>query len=152
MEFSILHHSYRNKRTSNTNRYGKWDYIVYNLVFTAYDPHFKQMCINLAAEWKRVLVVKDKDKADEYLLKSIEEHSDAERDRIFFKAWEYQSPHLVYNEKFDVFQLRDCIQDNPATRGIIAYIEDLKNGISYGRFVPYSSLYSCVYNLQYWWD
>lgn len=152
MEFTILHHSYRFKTTSNENKYGKWDYIVYNLIFTAHDQYFKGMCVDLAAEWKRVLVTKDKDKADEYLLKSIEEHSDAERNKIFFKAWEYQSPHLVYNEKFDVFQLRDYIQDNPATRGTIAYIEDLKRGITYGRFTPFSSLYSCVHNLQYWWD
>ena len=63
MEFSILHHSYRYKTTSDDNKYGKWDYIVYNLVFTAYDSHLKQMCLDLAAEWKRVLVAKDKDKA-----------------------------------------------------------------------------------------
>ena len=150
MDFSILHHSYRFRTTKDDNEYGKWDYITYNLVFTAYNPAFKDMCMGLSAEWKRVLVTKDKDKADAYLLG--DQKNESERDRIFIKAWEYQFPHVVYNEKFDYFQLRDYLQDNPATRGIIAYIEDLKRGMSYGRFVPYNSLYSCVYNLQNWWD
>jgi hypothetical protein len=158
MEFEITHHSYRFKATSKDNKYGQWDYIVYNVVFAAYDPNFKNMCLDLSSDWKRVLVAKDKEKAERYFdglefeNGNIVNKNGLERDKVFMKAWEHQLPHLVYHEKFDVFQLRDYIQDNPATRGIIAYIEDLKNGISYGHFVPYSSLYSCVYNLQYWWD
>lgn len=163
MEFEILHHSYRFKTTSDDNKYGKWDYIVYNLVFAAYDPNLKQMCLELASDWKRVLVTKDKDKAEKYFDGLVTVETDdggvnyenkygLERDKVFMKAWEHQFPHLVYHEKFDVFQLRDYIQDNPATRGIIAYINDLKNGISYGHFVPHSSLYACIHNLQLWWD
>lgn len=149
-QFAILHHSARYKQTTNQN--GDWTFVDYNLVFSAYNVDFKKMCIDLSSEWNEKVYVQDKELANRYLLG--EGIDGLNRDEIFIKGWEYQFPHLVYIEKFDVFQFRDYIQDNPVTRGIITYIDNLKDRIVYGNkyIEPYSVFYACLNNLQYWWD
>lgn len=164
-QFTILHHSARYKQTTNQN--GDWTFIDYNLVFSADNVDFKMMCTQLCSDWVERLYVQDKELADRYL-KDVEIRKDDDdaddwvpyhkdglnRDEIFIKGWEHQFPHLIYIEKFDVFQFRDYIQDNPVTRGIITYIDNLKDRIVYGNkyIEPYSVFYACLNNLQYWWD
>ncbi len=149
-QFAILHHSARYKQTTNQN--GDWTFVDYNLVFSADNVEFKKMCNELCSEWIEKVYVQDKGLANRYLMG--EGIDGLNRDEIFIKGWEYQFPHLVYIEKFDVFQFRDYIQDNPVTRGIITYIDNLKDRIVYGnKYIdPYSVFYACLNNLQYWWD
>lgn len=161
-QFTILHHSARYKET--TKQTSNWTFIDYNLVFTAQNSTFKKMCHELCSEWVEKIYVQDKNVAEKYFdgLETRRDENTGEwvsyneeglkRDDIFFRGWEHQFPHFVYNEKFDTFQFRDYLQDNPVTRGIITYIDNLKDRIVYGHCEPFSAFYSCLNNLQYWWD
>lgn len=162
-QFTILHHSARYKQTTNQSE--NWAFIDYNLVFSADNVEFKKMCNELCSDWIEKVYVQDKELGDRYLNgvemyrddvgNLIPHHKDGlTRDEIFIKGWEYQFPHLIYIKNSDVFQFRDYIQDNPVTRGIISYIDNLKDKVVYGNkyIQPYSAFYACLNNLQYWWD
>jgi len=62
------------------------------------------------------------------------------------------SSFLSYNEKFDVFRFHEYLQHNPATTGILNFIDELKEGKSYGITCDYNQFYSCLKSLEFWWD
>lgn len=181
-DFEILHHTYRVKWASgekiakilDEDTVPDWQYYVYNLVFRA-SNEFKPMCMNDTLNWKKGRVCIDTEKYDQYIdslsfrcLKDqkiedekgnpyyevkLESDMDIDPDTLYVKGHiENFSPFLVYIPKFDVFQFREYLQYNPATQGIIQFIEELKSGCNYGITANYSQFYSCLKALEGFWD
>lgn len=179
-DFVILHHSYRLKWASGKNLseilhedgIDDWQYIVYNLVFRA-SNELKEMCLKDTQKWKEGRVCIDTEKYDEYIDSisidwnynetlingekcypvTIKSSSNIDKSSLFVNGYiENFSPFLVYHEKFDVFQFKEYLQYNPATMGILKFIDELKNDCSYGIAANYSQFYSCLKALEGFWD
>lgn len=180
-EFEILHHSYRLRWASGQklaqilgeDDVPDWQYYTYNLVFRAKNE-FKEMCMSDTLNWKDGRVCIDTEGYDKYIdglsmswdreeilhadgkpyhEVKIENGSGIDRDSLFVKGKiENISPFLIYIEKFDVFQFREYLQYNPATEGILKFIDELKTGCNYGITANYSQFYSCLKALEGFWD
>lgn len=60
---------------------------------------------------------------------------------------------IEYHEKFDCYQLREYFQDTPVVRGIIQYLQDMKDGKpNPSRTVYYEQFLNTLENLCWWWD
>lgn len=152
-----------------------WQYYIHNLVFRATDE-FKEMCLLDTAQWRETRVCIDTKKYEEYLdgLKfNLDEDkvqvgewngeptyewkpkntSGIDRSSLFITGYtDNYSSFLTYNEKFDVFRFHEYLQYNPATTGILKFIDELKDGASYGITCDYNQFYSCLKSLEYFWD
>jgi hypothetical protein len=75
-----------------------------------------------------------------------------EREDVYIKGYQRnETMMLKYIEKFDVFRFYEFFEINPATKGIIEYIEELKrmeNPDQYhaGQFLR------AIKSLELWWD
>lgn len=152
-----------------------WQYYIHNLVFRA-TGEFKEMCMLEVAKWKDVKVCIDTEKYDEYLdglehdfyddrepvgewngeptyeWKTIN-NSGIDRESLFVTEYtDNYSSFLSYNDKFDVFRFHEYLQHNPATTGILQFIDELREGKSYGITCDYNQFYCCLKTLEYFWD
>jgi hypothetical protein len=60
---------------------------------------------------------------------------------------------IQYHEKFDVYSMREYFQDTPVVRGIMQYLQDMKNGKpNPSRTVYYEQFINTLENLCWWWD
>jgi hypothetical protein len=59
---------------------------------------------------------------------------------------------MSYNEKFDVFRFHEYVQHNPATTGILNFIDELKEGKSYGITCGYNQFFGALKALEFFWD
>ena len=60
---------------------------------------------------------------------------------------------IQYHEKFDVYSMREYFQDTPVVRGIIQYLQDMKDGKpNPSRTVYYEQFINTLENLCWWWD
>jgi len=60
---------------------------------------------------------------------------------------------IQYHEKFDVYQMREYFQDTPVVRGIIQYLQDMKDGKENpSRTVYHEQFLNTLENLCWWWD
>lgn len=60
---------------------------------------------------------------------------------------------IQYHEKFDCYQMREYFQDTPVVRGIIQYLQDMKDGKpNPSRTVYYEQFINTLENLCWWWD
>jgi hypothetical protein len=152
-----------------------WQYYVLNLVFRA-TGDFKEMCMLDTKDWKETKVCIDTDKYEQYLNGLTHEFSEdrepvgeyngqptyewttvnnsgIDRSSLFVMGYvDNYSSFLSYNEKFDVFRVHEYLQHNPATIGILQFIDQLKEGKSYGVTCDYNQFYSCIKSLEFWWD
>jgi hypothetical protein len=157
------------------DQFPDWQYYTYNLVFRASDE-FKEMCLQDTQKWKETKVCIDTEKYDEYIdgmnydfnedLKPIGEwngeptyewkpknNSGIDRSSLFVTGYtDNYSSFLTYIEKFDVFRFHEYLQHNPATTGILKFIDELKEGKSYGICCDYNQFYACLKSLEYFWD
>lgn len=164
-DFEIFHFSYRPKIKDGFGWYNV------NLVFRAYDSMFKTWCLNESKEWREVSVTDNIEIAEKYfdgirldfgskdeeekLISKIHFHNDSgyKREDVFRVAYEHKINTLLdYKEKFDVFCFRDYIEINPATKGLIAYIEEMKFYPTNSRFKDYSQLFRTLKALDFFWD
>jgi len=154
-----------------------WQYYVHNLVFRA-SGEFREMCLQDTKKWKEISVCIDTKKYDEYIdgtefdfgdketrepvgeyngepyyPLNIKNNSGIDRDSLFVKGYtDNYCSFLTYIEKFDVFRFHEYLQYNPATIGILKFIDELKEGKSYGITCDYNQLYACLKSLEYFWD
>lgn len=151
-----------------------WNYYICNLVFRATDE-FREMCLQDTAKWKETRVCIDIEKYDEYLngvthkFVQVEgtsyngeplyewetiNNSGIDKSGLFVTGYtDNYTSFLSYNEKFDVFRFHEYLQYNPATTGILKFIEELKEGDKkYGITCDYNQFYSCLKSLEYFWD
>lgn len=163
LEFEILHFSH--KKSSGI----VYSWFDVNLIFRVYDDLFKKQCLKECGEWVEAELTTNLQAAEEYMngisleFGEITEKgtgpviignkSDYDRDDVFIKGHQHQTPVLRYLEKFDAFQYREAIQVNAATKGIIAYIEELKGMNDWeARFTSSCQLMSSIRAMDVFWD
>ncbi len=95
----------------------------------------------------------EKDEDDrEYIPIKFSNTNNIEREDVYIKGYQENFGTMFqYIEKFDVFRFYEYFEINPATKGIIQYIEQLKemsNPDTYyaGQFLR------ALESLQLWWD
>jgi len=60
---------------------------------------------------------------------------------------------LEYNEKFNCYRMHEYFQDTPVVRGIIQYLQDMKDGKENpSRTVYHEQFINTLENLCWWWD
>lgn len=60
---------------------------------------------------------------------------------------------IEYNEKFDCYRMHEYFQDTPVVRGIMQYLQDMKDGKpNPSRTVYYEQFINTLENLCWWWD
>jgi len=60
---------------------------------------------------------------------------------------------IQYNEKFNCYRMHEYFQDTPVVRGIIEYLQDMKDGKpNPSRTVYHEQFLSTLENLCWWWD
>lgn len=158
----------------NENEFPDWQYFIYNLVFRA-TGEFREMCITETKQWKETKFCIDPEKYDEYI-KGVEHdfveiecesyngeplyswetinNTGIDRSSLFMTGYtDNYSSFLSYNEKFDVFRFHEYLQYNPATIGLLKFIDELKEGQKqYGICCDYNQFYACLKSLEFFWD
>lgn len=164
----ILHLSHR-KGSSDPDY--KWFKV--NIVFRVFDEYHISQCDNEAAEWTKSYLyeVDDPEKITlhfshtrikwskpdkngtttltDWITDPKYDISDKKRD-----GWQTNFCQLLTKiEKFNVYRYYDFVEDNPATRGALAMLEELKTQkTNDSRFVPFSTLMRSLRTLDAFWD
>jgi hypothetical protein len=147
-----------------------WNYYICNLVFRA-TGELKDLCMAETAKWKETKFCIDPEKYDEYL-KGVEHdfeeiegktyngeplyewktinNTGIDRSSLFVTGYtDNYSSFMYYNEKFDVFRFHEYLQANPATDGLLKFIEELKEGKRhYGICCGYHQFFSAMKSLD----
>jgi hypothetical protein len=159
----------------NEDEFEDWQYYILNLVFKA-SGEFREMCLEETKKWKETKFCIDPEKYDEYIdglehdfsddrepvgewngeptyeWKTIN-HSGIDRSSLFVSGYtDNYCSFLSYNEKFDVFRFHEYLQHNPATTGILKFIDELKEGKSYGICCDWNQFFAAMKSLEFWWD
>lgn len=95
----------------------------------------------------------EKDKDDrKYIPIKFVNSNNLEREDVFIKGYQENFGTMFqYIEKFDVFRFYEYFEINPVTKGIIKYIEDLKE-ISNPDEYHAGQFFRALESLQLWWD
>jgi len=155
-----------------------WQYFNHNLIFRA-SREFKEMCLQDTKKWREISICIDTEKYDEYIAGTdfdfgdeeirepvgeyngvpyypldIKNNSGIDRDSLFVKGYtDNYASFLTYIEKFDVFRFHEYLQHNPATTGILKFIDELKEGEKhYGICCDWNQFYAALKSLEFWWD
>ena len=163
--------------TKEEDEFEDWQYYIHNLIFRA-TGEFREMCMTETQKWKEIKICIDTEKYDEYITGTefdfgdketrepvgeyngepyyplnIKNNSGIDRESLFVSGFtDNYSSFLSYNEKFDVFRFHEYVQHNPATTGILQFIEELKEGKSYGICCDWNQFYCCLKSFEYFWD
>jgi hypothetical protein len=180
--FEILHLSFRKRRSENMYG-GPVDYYIGNIVFRLTDEDAKGRMEYILAENEKVRVAPDEELHDKYYdglhfkFDTEEREEDAVEDKDGQKfypleiinkegikdkdvfIWGYRRntnplhDFIEYNEKFDCYRMHEYFQDTPVVRGIIQYLQDMKNGKpNPSRTVYHEQFLNTLTNLCWWWD
>jgi len=180
--FEILHLSFRKKRSENMYG-GPVDYYIGNIVFRLTDEDAKGRMEYILAENEKVRVAPDEELHDKYYdglhfkFDTEEREEDAVEDKDGQKfypleiinkegikdedvfIWGYRRnmnplhDFIEYNEKFDCYRMHEYFQDTPVVRGIIQYLQDMKDGKpNPSRTVYHEQFLNTLTNLCWWWD
>ena len=176
--FEILHLSFRRKESSHLYG-GPVFYYVGNIVFRLTNEDAKGRMEYILAENEKVRVAPDEELHNKYY-DGLHFKFDREKEEInedgekFFKVdiinkegikdedvfiWGYRRDmdplhdFIQYNEKFDCYRMHEYFQDTPVVRGIIQYLQDMKDGKpNPSRTVYYEQFLNTLTNLCWWWD
>ena len=166
----ILHLSYREGSSDGDENY-KW--LKVNIVFKVFDEHDIGLCDGEAAPWTKTYLyeVDDPEKITLHFAhtrikwsKPNKEGNSTLQDWITDpqydisdkkrEGWQTNFCQLLTKiEKFNAYRYHDYVEDNPATRGALAMLEELKNQkANSSRFVPSSTLIRSLRTLDSYWD
>jgi hypothetical protein len=180
--FEILHLSFRKRRSENIYG-GPVDYYIGNIVFRLTNESAKGRMEYILAENERVRVAPDEELHNKYydglslnlLDKCKEEEAVEDEDGEKFYPvkftnkynltdedvfiWGYRRnmdplhDFVTYIEKFDCYRMHEYFQDTPVVRGIIEYLQDMKDGKpNPSRTVYHEQFLNTLTNLCWWWD
>ena len=169
-EFEIIHLSFRKVKSEGRGI----NYYIGNIVFRMLYGEGKQMLERDMEEYESVRVATDLDllkrydNSLEFKFGEIDEKTGTgkldivstegiKREDVYIKAYHSNTrplnKFLQYNEKFDCYQMREYFQDNPVVRGIIQYLQDMKDGKpNPTNTMYYHQLICTLENLCWWWD
>ena len=165
----ILHLSYRE---SSSNSEYKW--LKVNVVFRVFDEYEKGNCDADASDWTKTYLweVEDPEVIHLHFANTKMEWTEASKGSLsrlkdFVTDPQYDISHLKrsgWQSNFDqlltkvkkfenTYRYHEYVEDNPATRGALAILEDIKsNKKSRSRFVLFSSLIRSLRVLNTFWD
>ena len=178
--FEILHLSFR-KKLSESMYGGPVNYYVGNIVFRLTDESAISRMKYYLQENEELRVAPDEDLLNKYFedlhfvfdddeeehevdgevekytpLNIVNKNGIKEED-VFIRAHRRNTAPLhefiEYNEKFNYYQMREYFQDTPVVRGIIQYLQDMKDGKpNPSRTVYHEQFLTTLENLCWWWD
>ena len=175
--FEILHLSFR-KRESTHLYGGPVNYYIGNIVFRLTDPDAKRRMEYYMQENEELRVAPDLELMEKYyeglhfvFEKDEEVNDDGEKftpldirnkhgikdEDVFIRAHRRNMAPLhdfvEYNEKFDCYRMHEYFQDTPVVRGIMQYLQDMKDGKpNPSRTVYHEQFINTLENLCWWWD
>jgi hypothetical protein len=177
--FEILHLSFR-KRESTHLYGGPVDYYIGNIVFRLTDPDAKRRMDYYLEENEDLRVAPDLELMEKYYKdlhfvfdesEELDEEHDGEKytplqilnkqgikdEDVFIRAHRRNMAPLhgfvEYIEKFDCYRMHEYFQDTPVVRGIIQYLQDMKDGKpNPSRTVYHEQFINTLENLCWWWD
>ena len=175
--FEIIHLSFR-KRLSENMYGGPVNYYIGNIVFRLTDPDAINRMKYYMEENEELRVApnlelmekyyedlhfkfEDDDEEDEngnkYKKLDIVNRYGIKDEDVFIRAYRRNMAPLhdfiQYNEKFDCYQMREYFQDTPVVRGIMQYLQDMKDGKpNPSRTVYHEQFINTLENLCWWWD
>ena len=177
--FEIIHLSFR-KRESTHLYGGPVDYYIGNIVFRLTDPDARGRMEYYMRENEELRVAPDEDLLNKYfedlhfVFDKDEEHEvDGEVEKytplqilnkngikdedVFIRAHRRNMAPLhgfvEYVEKFDCYRMHEYFQDTPVVRGIMQYLQDMKDGKpNPSRTVYHEQFINTLENLCWWWD
>ena len=175
--FEILHLSFR-KRESTHLYGGPVNYYIGNIVFRLTDPDAKRRMEYYMQENEELRVAPDLELMEKYyeglhfvFEKDEEVNDDGEKftpldirnkhgikdEDVFIRAHRRNMAPLhdfvEYNQKFDCYRMHEYFQDTPVVRGIIQYLQDMKDGKpNPSRTVYHEQFINTLENLCWWWD
>jgi hypothetical protein len=177
--FEIIHLSFR-KKLSNNMCGGPVNYYVGNIVFRLTEENAINRMKYYLEENEDIRVAPDLELMEKYyenlhfVFGGDEEHEvDGEVETyrpldirnkhgikdedVFIRAHRRNTAPLhdfvQYNEKFDCYRMHEYFQDTPVVRGIIQYLQDMKDGKpNPSRTVYHEQFLSTLENLCWWWD
>jgi hypothetical protein len=180
--FEITHLSFR-KRESSHLYGGPVNYYIGNIVFRLTNEDAKGRMEYIMKENETIRVATseellnkyydglhfkfDKEEREEdavedengekfYPLEIVNKHGIKDED-VFIHGYRrnIQPLHdfIEYNEKFDCYRMHEYFQDTPVVRGIIQYLQDMKDGKpNPSRTVYHEQFLNTLTNLCWWWD
>lgn len=175
--FKIIHLSFR-KKLSESMYGGPVNYYIGNIVFRLTDPDAKRRIDYYLEENEDLRVAPDLELMEKYYedlhfkFEDIdEEDEDGNKLRkcdivnkhgikdedVFIRAYRRNMAPLhdfiQYNEKFDCYRMHEYFQDTPVVRGIMQYLQDMKDGKpNPSRTVYHEQFINTLENLCWWWD
>jgi len=101
-------------------------------------------------------VVDEEDGQKYYSLNILNKNGIKDEDVFIYAYRRNMTPlhdFVNYHEKFDVYSMREYFQDTPVVRGIIEYLQDMKDGKPNPSRTIYSEQFlNTLENLCWWWD
>jgi len=177
--FEILHLSFR-KRESTHLYGGPVDYYIGNIVFRLTDPDARGRMEYYMRENEEIRVAPDLELLKKYYEdlhfvfgepEELDEEHDGEKytplqilnkqgikdEDVFIRAHRRNMAPLhgfvEYVEKFDCYRMHEYFQDTPVVRGIMQYLQDMKDGKpNPSRTVYHEQFLNTLENLCWWWD
>lgn len=180
--FEITHLSFRRRESSQIYG-GPVHYYVGNIVFRLTNEDAKGRMEYIMAKNERVRVapdeelhekyydglhfkfdteereedaVEDEDGQKFYPLEIINKHGIKDEDVFIWGYRRNMDPlhdFVEYIEKFDCYRMHEYFQDTPVVRGIIQYLQDMKDGKpNPSRTVYHEQFLNTLTNLCWWWD
>jgi hypothetical protein len=180
--FEILHLSFR-KRESTHLYGGPVNYYIGNIVFRLTDPDAKRRMEYYLQENEELRVAPDLELMEKYydglhfvfekdeVAVEVDEDGNEEKytpldirnkhgikdEDVFIRAHRRNMAPLhgfvEYNEKFDCYRMHEYFQDTPVVRGIMQYLQDMKDGKpNPSRTVYHEQFINTLENLCWWWD
>ena len=180
--FEIIHLSFR-KRESSHLYGGPVHYYIGNIVFRLTNEDAKGRMEYIMKENETIRVAtseellnkyydglhfkfdtkeKEEDAVEDengekfYPLEIINKHGIKDEDVFIYGYRRNIEPlhdFIEYIEKFDCYRMHEYFQDTPVVRGIIQYLQDMKDGKpNPSRTVYHEQFLNTLTNLCWWWD
>jgi hypothetical protein len=177
--FEIIHLSFR-KKLSNDMCGGPVNFYIGNIVFRLTEENAINRMKYYLEENEKLRVSVDEDLLNKYFedlhfvfgdAEELDEEHDGEKytplqilnkngikdEDVFIYGYRRNMMPLhnfiEYNEKFNCYRMHEYFQDTPVVRGIIQYLQDMKDGKpNPSRTVYHEQFISTLENLCWWWD
>jgi hypothetical protein len=175
--FKIIHLSFRKKQSCHLYG-GPVDFYIGNIVFRLTNEDAKGRMEYILKENETIRVATSEellnkyydglhfkfDKKEEieddgqkfYSLEIVNNHGIKDEDVFIYGYRRNIEPlhdFVEYIEKFDCYRMHEYFQDTPVVRGIIQYLQDMKDGKpNPSRTVYHEQFLNTLTNLCWWWD